>query len=152
MARGRPFGSLLIAAALGALATAGVADAALARQAGPRQVLKVTRLALQANRGVQLEHGVDVSAAESTLWVMPGSAFWQLQPSHGTVLATDGVTSRRGPGGCRAVTRWAAVASAPLRAGTFQCVMTHSGDYAEVKVEAVTATQVTLSYILWDGL
>ncbi|MBX7249048.1 MAG: hypothetical protein K1X35_08415 [Caulobacteraceae bacterium] len=120
---------------------------------GPVRVLRqVNHLVLQANRGVRLEEGVNVTAGEATLWLMPGSRFWQLQPSYGTVLTTDGVTTRRGPQGCRAA-RWGSpVGSPPLRAGMFLCVMTKSGDFGEVAVEAVTPTQAIISYTLWDGL
>jgi hypothetical protein len=153
MARGRHTRLLLTAAVAGALMACGVgAGAALARQSQARQVLKVTKLRLSANQGVRLQEGHAVQAAEATIWLMPSSRFWQLQPSHGTVLATDGVTTKRGPWGCKAA-RWGSpVASEPLRAGQFFCVMTKSGDYGEIKIESVTPTGAVISYTLWDGL
>lgn len=141
-----------LAVVLGALAACGLAaGAAQARKAGPTVVRQVTRLALGPNRGIALQDGVNVTAAESTLWARPGSNFWQLQPSHGTELASDGVTSRRGAAGCRAA-RWGSpLASSPLRAGTWYCVKTWTGDYGEVKIEQVTPSQVVISYTLWRG-
>ncbi len=137
---------------LGALAACGLAaGAAEARKAGPVVVRQVVRMALGPNRGVALQDGINVTAAESTLWARPGSNFWQLQPSHGTELAVDGVTTRRGAAGCRAA-RWGSPqASSPLRAGTFHCVKTWLGDYGEVKIEQVTPAQVVISYTLWRG-
>jgi hypothetical protein len=143
MFRGPVLRSLFVAAALALAAPA---------QAAPRVLVKVDRLALQADSGVRLEEGIGAQAGQSTLWLMAGSSFWQLQPSHGTVLAADGVGARRGPAGCKAVSRWAPVASSPLRAGTFYCVMTRAGDYGEIKIDAVTPSRVTISYTLWDGL
>ena len=144
--------ALRLVVALGAIAACGLAaGAAQARKAGPTVVRQVVRLALGPNRGVALQDGVNVTAAESTLWARPGSNFWQLQPSHGTELAVDGVTTRRGAAGCRAA-RWGTPqASSPLRAGTFHCVKTWLGDYGEVKIEQVTPMAVVISYTLWRG-
>lgn len=152
MARGRRFPRLRLALVAGALAASGLpTSAALARQTGPTVVRQVSHLALGPNRGIALQDGLDVTAAESTLWARPGSNFWQLQPSHGTELATDGVTTRRGAAGCNAA-RWGSpLASSPLRAGTFYCVKTWTGEIGEVKIEQVTPAQVVISYTLWRG-